>query len=421
MTPVDNPLSLSPTRRRTRRRHADREAEGAADAPTVDEVLSRVTRMKPLLREHSAQGEEDRRLPEESVRALSGAGALQLTMPRRYGGCEAGVRSLLDVYSALAEADGAAAWVTMVLNSGAFSVALFPEEVQDEVFAVEEPARISPVVAATGHGHRESGGWRVSGRWHYASGSWHATWAAVGIPVTDESGELIDQAMVLLPRTDFTVEDTWRVSGLRASGSNCIVADDVFVPERRVGSALARLAGDNVHDHPGGPLYRSSVASLLTLVVVGPLLGLAREALRLVTQKAHGKPVSYTFLANQAESTAFQAELARAATKIDTAHLHAYRSADDIDRAAAAGVPLDPAVRARVRADVGLVAESVLEAVDLLVTAHGAGAFADAGALQRIWRDVHIAARHGALQPGIGYEVLGKTLLGVPQNLSVFV
>ena len=106
---------------------------------------------------------------------------------------------------------------------------------------------------------------------------------------------------------------------------------------------------------------------------------------------------------------------------IDTAHLHAYRAADDIDQAATSGAYPDMVTRTRVRADTGYVAEKITEAIDLLLYAHGAGAFAESSPLQRIWRDSAVAARHAVVLPAVAYEVYGKALLGIENDVTALV
>ncbi len=104
--------------------------------------------------------------------------------------------------------------------------------------------------------------------------------------------------------------------------------------------------------------------------------------------------------------------------KIDTAHLHAYRAADDVDEAAQRGEYLDFNRRARVRADAGYVAKTVTEALNTLISAHGAGSFAEANPMQRIWRDANTAARHAFVLPPGCEELYGKVLLGVEKNIT---
>jgi alkylation response protein AidB-like acyl-CoA dehydrogenase len=299
---------------------------------------------------------------------------------------------------------------------------LFPEKAQDEVFGADPEAKVSGVLAPTATTEQVEGGYRVSGRWYYNSGSWHATWAVLGIPVTDEQGEVIDQGLVLVPRSDLGLEETWFVAGMKSSGSNCLVAENIFVPEHRFLSVPAAIEGDYPSERTQQePLYRSAFVPILSLVLVGPQLGMGRAALELVRDKAGKKPISYTFFEAQADSTSFQLQLAQAALKIDTATFHAQRAAADIDTAAESGTYPDELTRARVRADTGYVAEQITGAIDILLSAHGAGSFADVNPLQRIWRDSATAARHAIVSPVIGYELFGKALVGSEDRITPLV
>ncbi|MEU5852892.1 acyl-CoA dehydrogenase family protein [Saccharopolyspora shandongensis] len=390
--------------------------------PGSAELVARARDLKPLLSKNAAAGEADRRVVEESIKAMTNAGLFKLAVPRRYGGYETSMRTMLDVSGTVAEADGGTSWVLTLANVCAWMIGLFPVKAQDEVFGADPDAKVSGVITPTSETVKVDGGWRVTGRWYYNSGSWHATWAVLAIPLTDESGAVVDQALALIPREDTDLEDTWFVAGMRSSGSNCIVAEDVFVPEHRVLRVPGAITGEYPTEHQDSePLYRSAFVPILALVLVGPQLGMGRAALDLVTGKAAKKPISYTFFSAQRDSTAFQLQIAEAARLIDTAHLHAYRAADDIDGAAGRGVYPDFVTRARVRSDTGYVAECVTRAIDILLSAHGAGSFAEVNPLQRIWRDSATAARHAVVSPVVGYEVYGKALLGVDETITPLV
>jgi alkylation response protein AidB-like acyl-CoA dehydrogenase len=325
---------------------------------------------------------------------------------------------MLDVSSAVAEADGGTAWVVTLCNVCAWMVGTFPERAQDDVWAGTPDAKVSGVLAPTAESVRVEGGFRVTGRWYYNSGSWHAGWAILGIPVVDEAGETVDQGLALIPRTDLDLEETWFVAGMSSSGSNCLIATDVFVPDHRIVSVPPAIEGRYATEHTDETFYQSAFVPLLALVLAGPQLGLGRKALEIVRTKAATKAVSYTFYVTQADSVAFQLQIAEAAMMIDTAHLHAYRAADDIDRAAASGEYLDVLLRTRVRADTGWVLDHITKAIDMLLFAHGAGSFAEANPLQRIWRDSAVAARHAVTLPAVNYEVYGKALLGRDDQIT---
>jgi alkylation response protein AidB-like acyl-CoA dehydrogenase len=174
-------------------------------------------------------------------------------------------------------------------------------------------------------------------------------------------------------------------------------------------------------EHTDEVLYRSSLIPVLALILVGPQLGLARAARDLAIAKAPKRAISYTSFEKQTDSVAFQLEVAKAALLVDTAHLHAFRAAGDIDAAARRGAKLDYLTRARVRVDTAYTADTVRAAIDRLVSAHGASSFADASTMQRIWRDSNVAGRHAVVSPTVSYEVFGKALLHVDNDVTVLV
>jgi alkylation response protein AidB-like acyl-CoA dehydrogenase len=386
--------------------------------PSATELVDRVRELQPLLADNAAKGELDRRVVEESITALTEAGIFRIAQPKRYGGYETSMRTMLDVSAAVAEADGGTAWVVTLCNVCAWLVGLFSEQAQDDVWGANPDAKVSGVLAPTAETTAVDGGYRVTGRWYYNSGSWHADWAGVGIPITDADGQVVDQGMALIPRSDLEIEDTWFVAGMRSSGSNCLIADDVFVPAHRVMSVPPAIEGHYATERTDEPLYRSALVPILALVLAGPQLGLGRKALEIVRSKAAKKAISYTHYTAQADSVAFQLQLAEAAMRIDTAHLHAYRAADDIDAAARNGSYPDLLARARVRADTGWAIQHITQAIDTLLFAHGAGSFAEVNPLQRIWRDSAVAARHAVILPAVGYEVYGKALLGRDDQIT---
>jgi alkylation response protein AidB-like acyl-CoA dehydrogenase len=393
----------------------------AAAAPSSDDLIARIRELQPLIEKNAAQGEADRRVVEESITALTDAGIFKVAQPRRYGGYQASVRTMLDVSAAVAEADGGTGWVVALCNVCAWLTGLFSEQAQEDVWGTTPDAKVSGVQTPSADSVRVDGGFRLTGRWFYNSGSWHASWAILGFPILDDDGQLVDQGLALIPFTDLEIEDTWFVAGMSSSGSNCLIATDVFVPEHRIMSGLAAIEGHYPTEQADETLYRSALVPVLALVLAGPQLGLGRKALELVTSKAAGKEIAYTFFTAQAESTAFQLQLAEAALMIDTAHLHAYRAADDIDRAAAAGVYPDTLQRARVRADTAWALQHVTKAIDILLFAHGAGSFAQVNPLQRIWRDSAVAARHAVTLPAVNLEIYGKALLGRSDQITLLI
>jgi alkylation response protein AidB-like acyl-CoA dehydrogenase len=387
--------------------------------PTVTELVARARELAPLLRKNAAAGEANRRVEEETIQAMRKAGLMRVSTPKRYGGWEMNVRAVLDVSSAIAEGDGGSAWVANLNNVCCWLTSLYPVKAQDEVFGADPDACVSGVLNPTAETKKVDGGYRVTGTWHYNSGGWHAQWAVLGMPIVNAAGKTIDQGLALFPMSDLERVDTWFVAGMRSSGSICLKAHDVFVPDHRVLSVPRAIEGHYpTETRDQEALYRSAFVPLLAIILVGPILGLGRAALEFVRQKAGSRTIAYTFFEKQNASVAFQLQLAEAALMIDTAHFHAYRAADDIDDAAARGVYPEMLVRARIRADTGYVVEKITQAIDKLMFAHGSAGFAEASPLQRIWRDAAVASRHAVVLPPLGYELYGKTLLGVENTVT---
>jgi alkylation response protein AidB-like acyl-CoA dehydrogenase len=388
-------------------------------APTVEELVARTRELKPLLSKNGPLGETNRRVVEESIEAVRKAGLFKVCTPKRYGGWEMNTRAMLDVSSAVAEADGGTAWVVNLNNVCCWLTSLFPVKAQDEIFGVDPDVRISGVLNPTATVKKVDGGYRVTGQWHYNSGGWHSQWAVLGMPIVNDAGEPIDQGLGLFPMSDLEQVDTWFVAGMKSSGSISLKADNAFVPSHRVLSVPRAIEGDYPTEMRGQEaLYRSPFIPLLAIILVGPILGLGRTALDFVRQKANSRTIAYTFFEKQSASVAFQLQVAEAAMMIDTAHFHAYRAAEDVDTAAVRGVYPDMLTRARVRADTGYVVEKITQAIEKLLFAHGSAGFADASPLQRIWRDAAVASRHAVVLPPVGYELLGKALLGVENNIT---
>ena len=127
----------------------------------------------------------------------------------------------------------------------------------------------------------------------------------------------------LIPRPHYTTEDTWFVVGMRGSGSNAIVADDVFIPDHRIIPVSKAIVGDFSTEFEDEVLYHSAFVSALTVVLAGPQLGLGRAALRLAIEQASKRSVPNTIYVKQSDSVGFQTQIAEAAMLIDAAHLHA--------------------------------------------------------------------------------------------------
>lgn len=388
----------------------------------TQDLVARAKALRSLLQKNAAITEEERRVPEENIQAIADAGLFRLTIPRRYGGYEVPIRTKLEVSAALAEGCGSTAWVVTLINVCNWFTSLYSQQAQDDVFGANPNARVAGVFAPSAKTRRVDGGMMVTGKWYYSSGSLHATWGLVGVPVVNEAGVQVDQGLALIPMEQLSIEDTWYVTGMKGTGSNALVANEVFVPDYRILSLPQAIEGNYPTEYKHEEaLYRAAFVPVAVLILVGPQLGLGRAALQYVIDKAPQRAIAYTSFQKQTDSVAFQLQIAEAAVKVDTAHLLAFRAADDIDEAAAQGVYPDYTRRARIRAYSGSAVRHITDAINILLSAHGAGSFALSSPLQRMWRDSNTAARHAVVLPTVSDEVYGKALLGVENTVTPLV
>jgi 3-hydroxy-9,10-secoandrosta-1,3,5(10)-triene-9,17-dione monooxygenase len=386
--------------------------------PNASELKRGAAALRPLLEQHADLTDSLRRLPDAAVAALREAGLCRLMVPKRFGGYQTSIHTYIEVMEELGRGCGSTSWVASLVNVCAWLAALFPDRAQQEVWGGNPDAWVAGSLAPHGDAKAVDGGWRVTGKWMWASGSMHAQWAACGIHMNNDKGETVNFGLSLMPMSELTIEDSWFVAGMKGTGSNTIVAKDVFVPEHRFLPYPAAFGGSYRTEHIDEIVYRVALVPVTILILVGSQLGMAQAALDFVIEKASARGITHTNYGRQRESTGFQILLADAAMKIETARLHAFRAADDLDACAAAGRHPDLRERARVRADAALVAKYCREAVEILVSAHGTSSMADASPLQRLWRDVHVASRHAITEWQVNLEIYGKALLGVEPNIT---
>ncbi|CQD07219.1 acyl-CoA dehydrogenase type 2 [Mycobacterium lentiflavum] len=384
-----------------------------------NQLVAHAEALQDLLRYHAASGEMRNHLTPEVIESLAASGLFRLMKPIRFGGTPTDLQSVLAVTEALGVADGSAAWVVGVAATGAWMAAHLSDDGQQEVFGGTPDSRIAGGTTEV-PARRVDGGLRVSGRWSYASGADDADWAAIVATLQDTPEQPATPYWCLVPADEVTLEHTWETVGMCGTGSNTFVADDVFVPERRMLNLASLIDGAAPTPHDD-EVYRMPYAPVALVGILGPLLGMGRAALELVTAKAEAKAIRYTIFDRQSESIGVQLQVADAALKLRTARLHVCDIAQVTQVAAHAHTLPKHIERAAFRAQSSMAAQCVISAINILVNVHGSASFAKQNPLQRIWRDANTAARHAGLNAAIGAEIYGKALLGIGESVSPIV
>jgi indole-3-acetate monooxygenase len=373
----------------------------------MPDVLDAARALGPSIRAAADAIEAERRVPLPLVDAMTAAGVFRLCIPRALGGLEAEPATMLAVLEELASADGSAGWIAMIGATSAIVSAYLPDDVARLIYADGRPT--GGVFAPHGRAVAAGDGYRVSGRWPFASGCQHCAWLMAGAVIVRE-GRPPDARLFFLPAADVRIEDTWHVAGLRGTGSHDIVVDDRPVRADRTVSIVT--------DTPraGGPLYRFPVFGLLALGVSAVALGIARRALDELIALATAKtPVGSR--RRVAERALVQMQVAEATAAVDAARALQRDAVGDAWTRAAGGDALTLQHRARLRLAATHATRAAAGAVDRLYEAGGGSAIYAASPLQRCFRDVHVVTQHLMVAPAT-YELTGRLLFGVPTDAS---
>ncbi|GHJ48241.1 hydroxylase [Catellatospora sp. TT07R-123] len=370
-------------------------------------ILSDVSALTEQIAAAAAQTEHDRAVPRHLVSGLAEAGVFRIAAPASAGGAEASPAAMYEVFEQLGRADGSTGWCAMIAAATSAVLGRLDPAVAKGLLA-DPGFLIAGVAAPSGRAVRTDGGYRVSGRWTFASASRHATWLVGGCVVVDAGGVVVgpqglpEMVLAVLPAGQVTVHDTWHAVGLCGTGSHDFTAEDVLVPADHTFS----LADPPVHD---SPLYAFPFRSLLAFGIAAVALGIADAALaefsRLAAAKAN--PMTGQVLAAK---PAAQAAFAQA-----TGLRHAGRAylLDEIGRCwdlAAAGQQATVEDQARLRLAITQATAMAAQAVDLLYRTAGGSSVFLSSPLQRHFRDVHTATQH-ALVGADSLELAGALLL----------
>jgi 3-hydroxy-9,10-secoandrosta-1,3,5(10)-triene-9,17-dione monooxygenase len=272
-----------------------------------------------------------------------------------------------------------------------WQLALMPKQAQDDVWGTDQDTLISSSYTPRGNVEIVEGGYRLSGRWSFSSGSDHCEWAILGGAATDSEGK-VRRLCFLLPRTDYVVEDVWFMAGLKATGSNDVVVDGAFVPEYRTHPFTT---GSVTSDAPG---YLLPFGNVFSFGITAPLIGAAQGAL--------DEHIAWTVERTRitrgsrvAEEPFSQARVAEAASDIDAARLQMMRDLDDMMVLARDGKEIPVELRARGRLDQVRATQLSASAVDRVFTNSGGRVLNERNPIQRAWRDIHAGSLHNSNVP----------------------
>lgn len=371
------------------------------------ELLAEVDSLAPILAEHAQESENLGRLDAPSIEAVRSTRLLGLFAPRELGGLEADPVTAILVLEALARIDGSAGWTIGILTSNLFLGAYLPLATARQLFAKGVPP-VAGSFLPKGEAEPVAGGYRVKGRWPFASGIHHANWILAGafVPGRPEPEGL---RVVVLSPEQVLIQDNWQVVGLRGTGSCDFSVEGALVSEEMTFSLMDLFRGNTI---TGVAVARMGVPASVVPLNIAITLGIARRALDEIKTQAIEKGRGFPPSPLQTHPY-FQFALGKAEIGLASARALALQLLTDLyAETEAKGTP-PPARQAEVRAAATYVTEMAQQVTGIAFQAAGAGALFHSNPLQRCFRDVSAAGQH-FLVSQTAYQAFGQFKLNQP-------
>jgi len=376
----------------------------------TDSPLETARKLAPMIRASAPETDALRELPRPLFEAMADAGLFRLALPRTLGGFEMDLPSYIQVIEELGKADASTGWVTNQVSIFATYAARMPTAAARAIW-IDTPRS---VVANTPQANAQAvvvpGGYRVTGRQGFSTGSRHASWLAAHATVTEQGRPRLDEGQpemryCFVPRAQAEILDTWQVRGMRGTGTNHFAVDDVFVPEdRTVKSVTAPLIEQ-------GPLYRLPRTLVFASGDAAVALGTARSCLAAFTELASTKtPRAMDALLR--DQPLIQSEVGRAEARLRSGLAFLREAVREIWDAVLANGAVTLEQRAVLRLATTDGIRTAVAIVDMVYNMAGATAAYESSPIQRHFQDVHVMSQH--LQARLAhYELVGRHWLGL--------
>lgn len=396
-------------------------AQGGADqnVPSPEVLIERARAMIPTLKARAAQTTAQRKVPDETIAEMQEAGLFRILQPKRWGGYEMHPNVFYEVQKLLAEGCMSTGWVYGVVGGHAYQLALFDNQAQVDVWGEDSSILISSSYQPVGKIERTEGGYYLSGRWGFSSGSDHCQWVLLGAMIPPEKeGDAPDMRTFLVPRKDYVIDDKWHVFGLQGTGSQDIVVERAFVPEHRthksVDGFLCNNPGQKEND---SPLYRLPWAQLFLRLVSSSALGAAKGAAKSALEIAQSRISTNTGKASKSDPF-LHAAIARVISQVDEMEVTLRRNMNEMIEHAERGEEIPMEKRTLFRFQSASVVRRCAALVDeLLPLLGGRAVYMDSPVIQP-WLDLHAARAHVANDPNNMSADLVGGLLGQPPSFT---
>lgn len=380
---------------------------------THETLLKRCEELVPVLEARAPEAEKQRRLADETIADAADAGYLSMLVPVANGGAELGLESITQATRILAHGCVSSAWVLSFFSLHNWLLAKFGPGLVRELYT-EKPWVLAPApLAPTGTLTSVDGGYRVSGRWEWATGILHAEWVMVHAIGAGERGPTTRFCVV--PASDVRVEDVWFTSGMCSTGSNAVVLEDVFVPEHRALDGFRMMKGrrgraESFADYPTVPV--------LSYVAAAPALGGAERAVEIFRERMRARVLTYSMGDKQADQPAAQVRLSAALATVRAARATWEAGMASLRRAAESEEGTHVLDHAAARLAAAHTVRLAREAISIVCEGSGASVYFTSSPLQRIQRDVEVLKGHVVFDWDRTAELVGRLELGFEPRVT---
>jgi len=378
----------------------------------AQELIEKARAMGPALKMRRAQGKEQRKIPEETVAEFQEAGFFKILQPEQWGGYAMDPQVFYAVGLEIARFCPSSAWILGVIAVHNWQLAVFDDQAAQDVWAGDPAVLISSSYAPVGKVQVVEGGFRLSGRWSFSSGSEHCKWVFLGavVPTPEEPFEMKNYRTFLVPIEDYEIVDNWDVVGLQGTGSHDIVVDDAFVPEHRTHEVIDGFMCDN----PGNavndaPLYRMPFMQVFVRAVCTATLGACEGALDAFVEVAKTRQVGPIKMKDDPFARQLAAEVR---ASIEEMKLTMIRNFDAMMACCRAGEPIPIEDRVRYRYDSAVVADRCLALSGRMLKAAGSGGVREGSELLAFHLDILCSQAHVANHSNPFANNLGGILFG---------
>lgn len=381
------------------------------------QVLDRVEQIAAQLASTAEDTEHLGKLCDDSVSLIRQAGVMRMLQPSDFGGFAAHPAEFAETVMAVAGACGSTGWVCGVGGVHPWEMALMDRRLQTEVWGDDPDIWIASPYAAQGTATPTDGGYLLTGRWNFSSGTDHCDWIFLGALVSETDGAAAQPRQMLhvvLPRTDYTiVEDSWNVIGLAGTGSKDIIVDNAFVPSYRTIDSEEIASGDQIAEKAGRAetLYRLPFWAMFPLGITAAVIGITEGALAAHLHYQRNR-VSATGTKIKDDPYVLYA-ISEAAAEIAASRAQLLNGISRLYDLADAGKSITFEDRAVVRRDQIRCAWRAVAAADEIFARSGGNAARKTNPLQRFWRDAHVGLGHAIHTPGTIYHSTALTTMHI--------